>query len=185
MATKRTSVNKSTTDKNVNKAMNNSAFHKFFVDSVKDIFWAENNLLKMLSKMKKAATSKKLSQTFEAHQDKTKHNIEKLKQIFELLGKKAAGVKCEAMAGIIKEGQEIIDDTKPDTMTRDAALILAAQKAEHYGIATYGTLRVFANHMQHTKISGILAEVLEVEKNCDVILTKLAESFINEEAAEE
>lgn len=181
MATKKSASPK----KGVSKAMDNSQFHKFFLDSLKDLYWAENNLLKALAQMKKASTSKELAKGFEDHHAQTQTHIERLKQVFELLGKKASGIKCEAMAGIIEEGKEIIEETKTDSMTRDAALILAAQKAEHYEIASYGTLRVFANHMGHTKVSDILTQTLEEEKACDVSLTKLAESFINEEASEE
>lgn len=183
MATKKAAAKKSSTKKS--PVMENSIFHKFFLDSLKDLYWAENNLLKALVKMKKAATSKQLAAAFEQHHGQTQQHVEKLKQVFELLGKKASGVKCDAMAGIIEEGKGVIEDTKTDTMTRDAALILAAQKAEHYEIASYGTLRVFANHMGHSKVSDILSGILEEEKACDVSLTELAESFINEEASEE
>lgn len=165
--------------------MENSAFHKFFLDSLKDLYWAENNLLKALVKMKKAATSKQLAAAFDKHHGETQIHIDRLKQVFENLGKKAMSKKCDAMAGIIEEGKSVIEDTEADSMTRDAALILAAQKAEHYEIASYGTLRVFAKHMGHTKVEQLLTQTLEEEKVCDVALTELAESFINEEAAEE
>ena len=177
---------KATTKTAANSAvMENSAFHKFFIDSLKDLYWAENNLLKAQVKMKKASTSKQLADAFDKHHAETQVHVDRLKKVFEMLDKKAIGKKCDAMAGIIEEGKSIIEDTESDTMTRDAALILAAQKAEHYEIASYGTLRVFAQHMGHTEIYDVLSQTLDEEKVCDVTLTKLAESFINEEAAEE
>lgn len=165
--------------------MKNSDFHKFFIDELKDLYWAENALVKELPKMQKAATSKDLAKGFEKHTKETEEHIARLEKVFESVGEKAASKKCEAMAGILEEGKSIIEDTEKDTMTRDAGLILAAQKAEHYEIATYGTLRVFAKHMGHTEAEKLLSETLENEKVTDVALTKLAESFINEQASEE
>ncbi|MCU7695450.1 ferritin-like domain-containing protein [Haoranjiania flava] len=182
---KQTTKTKATTKAGNSSVMENSEFHKFFIDELKDIYWAENNLLKALVKMRKASTSKQLAASFEKHHGETQVQLDRLKQIFELLGKKPVGKKCEAMAGIIEEGKGVIEDTEGDTMTRDAGLILAAQKAEHYEIATYGTLRVFAQHMGHTEVYDLLTQTLDEEKNCDVTLTELAESFINEQAAEE
>lgn len=169
----------------ITKDMQNSEFHKFFVDELKDVYWAEKALAKTLVKMQKSATSTALKDAFTKHTEETKNHIAILEKVFELAGAKASAKKCEAMAGIIEEGQSIIDDTKKSSMTRDAGLILAAQKAEHYEIGTYGTLRVFANHMQHTKIYDLLSDILENEKATDVALTKIAESFVNEEAAQE
>lgn len=167
------------------KKMDNSEFHEFFVDELKDVYWAEKALAKELPKMQKAATSKELAKAFEKHTKETEGHIETLEKVFESIGEKAAAKKCEAMAGILEEGKGIIEDTEKDTMTRDAGLILAAQKAEHYEIATYGTLRVFAKHMDHKEAEKLLTEIQENEKATDVALTKLAEDFINEEAAEE
>ena len=170
---------------NMSSEMKNSEFHKFFVEELKDIYWAENHLVKALPKMQKAATSKELVAAFEKHTQESLKHIDILKQVFELLGEKAAGKKCAAMEGLIEEGETIMQDTEKDTMTRDAGLILAAQKAEHYEIATYGTLRVFARTMGHDDIAELLNTILENEKMTDVALTKIAESFVNESAVAE
>lgn len=165
--------------------MKNSEFHKFFIDELKDIYWAESHLVKALPKMQKAATSKELAAAFEKHTLESLNHIDILKQVFELLGEKAVGKKCAAMEGLIEEGKSIMEDTDKDTMTRDAGLILAAQKAEHYEIATYGTLRVFARTMGHDSIAELLSTILEQEKMTDVALTEIAESFVNEGAVTE
>ena len=169
----------------ISDKMKKSDFHKFFVDELKDLYWAENALLKELPKMEKAATSKELAESFAKHREETKQHISRLKKVFKSLGEKAEGVKCEAMAGILKEGKSIIEDTVKDTFTRDAGLILAAQKVEHYEIATYGTLKVFASHMGHTEVEQLLAETLDNEKATNGTLTGLAERFINKEAVSE
>lgn len=165
--------------------MRNSEFHKFFVDEIKDIYWAEKHLLKALPKMQKAATSDELASAFEKHTKETEQHIETLEKVFELLEEKAVGKKCDAMEGLLEESKSIIEDTDKDTMVRDAGLILAAQKVEHYEIATYGTLRVFAKIMGHTEVEKLLSQTLENEKATDVALTKIAESFVNEGAAAE
>jgi ferritin-like metal-binding protein YciE len=165
--------------------MENSEFHKFFIDSVKDIYWAEKALVKALTKMKKASTSEDLAAAFEKHAEETQTHVETLEQVFELLGEKAVAKKCDAMEGLIAEANSIIEETDAGTMIRDAGLILAAQKVEHYEIATYGTLRVFAANMGHTDVERLLSQTLENEKATDEALTDLAESAINEEASEE
>ncbi len=121
--------------------MENSEFHKFFVDELKDIYWAEKHLVKALPKMKKAATSPELAAAFDKHTQETQVHCETLEQVFELLGEKASAKKCDAMEGLLAEAESIIDDTDSGTLVRDAGLILAAQKVEHYEIATYGTLQ--------------------------------------------
>lgn len=177
---------KTTKEKNnLTKEMKESYFHKFFIEELQDIYWAENHVVKALPKMKKAATSNELIKAFDKHLEESKLHIERLESIFSILEVKAEAKKCEAMAGILKEAESIIEDTDRDTMTRDAGLILAAQKVEHYEIATYGTLRIFAKQMGHTDIYDILSETLKNEKDTDVALTVLAESFINEEAVSE
>ena len=165
--------------------MKNSEFHQFFIDGLKDIYWAENHLVKTLPKMKKAATSKELAAAFEKHTQESQMHVDKLEQVFELLGVKPAARKCAAMEGLLEEGNTIIDDTEKETMTRDAGLILAAQKIEHYEIATYGTLRVFAETMGHDDVAELLTSILENEKATDMALTKIAESFVNEPASRE
>lgn len=165
--------------------MKNSEFHQFFIDELKDIYWAETHLAKALPKMKKAATSEELANAFEKHTQETEQHVKTLEQVFELLEEKARGKKCDAMEGLLAEADEIIADTDKDTMVRDAGLILAAQKVEHYEIATYGTLRVFAKTMGHDEVYDLLSQTLENEKETDVALTEIAESSINEEASAE
>lgn len=174
-----------TTTKSKTGKMENSEFHEFFVDELKDIYWAEKHLSKALPKMKKAATSPELAAAFEKHTEETKTHITTLEQVFELLGEKAQAKKCDAMEGLIKEAEGIIEDTDSGTLIRDAGLILAAQKVEHYEIATYGTLVVFAQNMGHTDAAELLQFTLENEKATDVALTEIAVSSINEQAATE
>lgn len=165
--------------------MENSEFHEFFVDELKDIYWAEKHLAKALPKMKKAATSPELAAAFDKHAQETQTHIDTLDQVFSLLGEKAAAKKCDAMEGLLSEADSIIADTETGTLVRDAGLILAAQKVEHYEIATYGTLKTFAENMGHTDVVSLLQQTLDNEKATDVALTEIAESFVNEEAAAE
>lgn len=172
-------------DKNVTGKMKDSEFHKFFVDELKDIYWAEKHLVKALPKMKKAATSPELAAAFDKHTAETEKHIATLEQAFELLEEKAVAKKCDAMAGLLEEATSIIEDTEKGTMTRDAGLILAAQKVEHYEIATYGTLSTLAAAMGHTEVAALLGETLDNEKATDEALTTIAESLVNEQAAAE
>lgn len=165
--------------------MENSEFHEFFVDELKDIYWAEQHLAKALPKMKKAATSSELASAFEKHTNDTKTHISTLEEVFKLLDEKAQAKKCDAMEGLLKETDSIIEDTDKGTLIRDAGLILAAQKVEHYEIATYGTLVAFAESMGHHDVAKLLQSSLDNEKETDVALTKVALSFINDQAAAE
>jgi len=165
--------------------LDNSEFHEFFVDELKDIYWAEKHLAKALPKLQKAATSPELAAAFEKHTNETIEHISTLEEIFGLLDEKATAKKCDAMAGLLEEADGIIADTDKDTMIRDAGLILAAQKVEHYEIATYGTLRVFAENMDREDIASLLAQTLENEKATDVALTEIAVSAVNAQAASE
>ncbi len=165
--------------------MEDSEFHKFFVDELKDIYWAEKHLVKALPKMQKAATSKELAAAFEKHTNETQTHIDTLEQVFSLLDEKAVAKKCDAMEGLLAEATSIIEDTEKGTNTRDAGLILAAQKVEHYEIATYGSLRTFAQTMGHTDVAGLLQQTLDNEKATDEALTQAAESMVNEAAAAE
>jgi ferritin-like metal-binding protein YciE len=180
--TKKSSTKKSS---GMTGKMKDSEFHEFFVDGLKDIYWAEKHLAKALPKLKKAATSEELAQAFEKHTEETAEHIARLEQVFELLEEKAVGKKCEAMEGLVKEAESIIEETDKGTMIRDAGLIMAAQKVEHYEIASYGTLRTFAEIMGHTEVVDLLDQTLENEKATDVILTEVAVSSINEPASEE
>ncbi len=116
---------------------NNSQLEKLFTDQLKDIYWAEKQLTKALPKMRKAATTEQLQDAIEAHLEQTEAQVTRLEECFELLGKKAQAKKCDAMEGLIKEGESIVEDTEDGSMTRDAGIIGAAQKVEHYEIATY------------------------------------------------
>ncbi len=191
MATTKTAANtaakKTTTKKPATKTSSpeESEFQEFFVDELKDIYWAEKHLVKALPKMQKAATSPELAAAFEKHTQETQMHIDTLEQVFALLEEKAAAKKCDAMAGLLEEATGIIEDTDAGTMIRDAGLILAAQKVEHYEIATYGTLTVFAKTMGRDDVADLLAQTLENEKATDVALTTVAEGFINEQAAAE
>ncbi|MGO4877027.1 ferritin-like domain-containing protein [Pedobacter psychrotolerans] len=186
-AAKAPATKASTNKKSASKTgkMEDSEFHEFFVDELKDIYWAEKHLVKALPKMKKAATSEELIAAFEKHTEETQQHIQTLEQVFELLGEKAVAKKCDAMAGLLEEAEGIISDTDQGTMVRDAGLILAAQKVEHYEIATYGTLKVFAENMGHQDVADLLDQTLENEKATDVALTEIAVNSINAEAAAE
>lgn len=179
METKGKEQNKTTSKAESNK------FRKFFIDQLKDIYWAENALLEALPKMADAATSKKLAKAFEKHTKETEGQVQILDQVFELMGEKAEGKKCEAMAGIVKEAESVIKDTENDSYTRDAGLVLAGQKTEHYEIASYGALVEFAKQMGETKVAQLLQKILEEEKKTDVTLTMVSEDGVNEEAVQE
>ncbi len=162
-----------------------SRLKEFFIDELKDIYWAEKQLVKTLPKMKKAATSAELQQAFEDHLETTKTHVSRLEQVFEILGKKAEAKKCDAMAGITEEGEGIISETEKGTATRDVGLIMAGQKAEHYEISTYGGLVQLAKTLGLFDIAQILAATLEEEKEADLLLTDIAEDHVNYEAKEE
>lgn len=185
--TKTTKATKATKAKPTGKTgkMEDSEFHEFFVDELKDIYWAEKHLVKALPKMQKAATSPELAAAFEKHTLETQEHIARLEQVFELLGEKAAAKKCDAMAGLLEEADSVISDTDKGTMVRDAGLIISAQKVEHYEIAAYGTLRTFASNMGHTDVQDLLQQTLDNEKETDVALTEVAEGFVNEAASQE
>lgn len=158
---------------------------KFTLDSLKDIYWAEKHLLKALPKLNKAATSPELKKVFQDHLKVTNEQVSRLEKVFEMMGKKAQGKKCDAMEGLVKEAESIIEDTEAGTKTRDVALIMAAQKVEHYEIATYGGLVTIAKTMGKNDIADILGQTLTEEKQADQMLTDVAESNINAQATSE
>ncbi|SEK94411.1 Ferritin-like metal-binding protein YciE [Chitinophaga rupis] len=162
-----------------------SKFQQLFMDELKDIYWAEKNLVKSLPKMQKAATSEELANAIAEHVEVTKGHVSRLEQVFEMLGAKAVAKKCPAMEGLIAEGQEVVSDTEEDTAVRDAGIIVCSQKIEHYEIAAYGSLRTLANRMGQSEIASLLEQTLEEEKETDQTLTQIAESSVNEEAAAE
>ena len=165
--------------------MENSEFHEFFIDELKDIYWAEKHLATSLPKMQKAATSKQLANAFEKHTEETKTHIQTLEKVFELLGEKPVAKKCDAMAGLLEEAKSIIEDTVAGTATRDVGLILAAQKVEHYEIATYGGLTQLAKTLGMQDVAALLGKTLGEEKAADEKLTDIAENDVNYEASEE
>lgn len=162
-----------------------SKLKSFFVDELKDIYWAEKHLVKTLPKMEKAATSTQLKEAFVTHLGQTEEHVARLEQIFEMLGEKASAKKCDAMAGITEEGDGIISETEEGTATRDVGLILAAQKAEHYEISTYGGLAQLARTLGLDEVASILDTTLAEEKETDVLLTEIAENDVNYEASTE
>ena len=162
-----------------------SKLHKLFEDELKDIYWAETHLVKALPKMAKASTSEQLKKAFEKHLEVTQNQIARLEEVFSILGKKAVAKKCEAMEGLIEEAKSIIEDTDEDTMVRDCGLIFAAQKVEHYEIATYGCLKAVANILGEKEAAELLDKTLQEEKDTDIELTTIAETFVNQEAEKE
>ena len=173
------------TNSNGKSEMKESELTDFFIDGLKDIYWAEKHLAKALKKMEKAATSDKLKEAFSSHQIETEEQISRLEEVFNLMDRTARGKKCAAMAGLIEEAEELIEETEKGSMVRDVALIAAAQKIEHYEIATYGTLATLASILGSEKIKNILGEILEEEKAADNKLTELATSNVNEAAMQE
>ncbi|WP_312398285.1 ferritin-like domain-containing protein [Chryseobacterium sp.] len=165
--------------------MKNAPLHKFFVDALKDIYFAENAIIDALDKMQEAATTEELKEAFEDHQLQTKKHVSRLEKVFKLLDEEPQKKECEAIKGIIKEGEEIIKTTKEGSMTRDAALIIAAQKVEHYEIATYGGLAQLAITMGHDKVADLLEKTLQEEEDTDYDLTEIAETYINFDAEQE
>jgi len=152
---------------------------KFFLDQLKDIYYAEQKITQGLQEMQEAATTDGLKEAFEDHLFQTQRHVRRLEKVFEALGQKAEGKKCEAIEGIIREAKQIIEETEEDTMTRDAALIMAAQKVEHYEIATYGGLVQMAITMGQFEVAELLDRTLIEEEDTDLLLTEIAECEIN------
>jgi ferritin-like metal-binding protein YciE len=167
------------------KMDNQSLLKKFFIEELQDIYWAEKHLVKELPKLQKAATSEELADAIGDHQAATEEHVSRLEEVFKMMGATAKAKKCEAMEGLVKEAQQVIEDTEEESATRDVALIMAAQKVEHYEIATYGSLVQLAKTIGMANIAEILAETLMEEKETDELLTSIAESGINEEGASE
>ena len=153
-----------------------------FLDTLKDLYFAEKQILKALPKMAKAAQSDKLRAAFEKHHDETEGQIERLEQVFESLDKPARGKTCEAILGILDEGKEIMDEYK-GTEALDAGLVSAAQAVEHYEIARYGTLKQWAQQLGMKDAARLLDQTLQEEKKTDEALTSLAEGVVNLAAA--
>lgn len=157
--------------------------HDAFVDELRDAYDAEKQLTKALAKLAKAASSPQLRDAFETHLDETQGHIQRLEQVFESLEEKPRGKHCDGIAGIIEEGKSVMDEDFDDT-TMDACLIAAGQRAEHYEMAAYGTLIAWAGAMGHTQATKLLQQNLNEEKAADKKLSSLAESGINQSAAD-
>lgn len=153
-----------------------------FLDTLKDIYYAERQIVKTLPKMARAATSPELKAGFEQHLAETEMHVERLEQVFELLGKAARGKTCDAIVGIIEEGKSIIEDFK-GTPALDAGLVSAAQAVEHYEIARYGTLKTWALQLGHKDVAALLDATLQEEVATDRKLSKVATANVNQKAA--
>jgi ferritin-like metal-binding protein YciE len=156
----------------------NDLFH----DTLKDIYFAERQILKSLPKMAKAAKSEELKKAFLTHRDETEHHVERLQQVFEIIGRRAQAKTCEAIKGILEEGEEIMDDYS-DSEALDAGLAASAQAVEHYEMARYGTLKTWAAQLGLKDVVSLLDETLQEEKKTDALLSKLAEIAVNRKAA--
>ena len=156
-------------------------FSQLFEETLKDIYYAEKAILKALPKMAKKASSKKLEAAFTKHQKETERQVDRLDQVFDMVGKRASGKDCPAIDGIIEEAEELMKEARDDTI-RDAAMVAAAQAVEHYEISRYGTLVAWAEKMDMNDAAELLEATLEEEKATDEKLTELAQSEINVQA---
>jgi ferritin-like metal-binding protein YciE len=161
-----------------------SKLQKLFEQELKDIYWAEKALTKAIPKMIKNSTSHELAEALENHLRQTEGHVSRVEEVFRIMGKDAKAKKCEAMNGLIKEAEEIMKESD-DGMMRDAGIISAGQKVEHYEIASYGTLRTFATTLGLHDAASLLDQTLQEEKSADEKLTELAGASINAEAAQE
>jgi ferritin-like metal-binding protein YciE len=153
-----------------------------FLDTLKDIYFAERQILKNLPKMAKAAKSEELKKAFLTHRDQTEQHVERLQEVFELIGRRAQGKICEAIKGILEEGEEIMEEYS-GSEALDAGLLAAAQAVEHYEMSRYGTLKTWAGQVGLKDAVSLLDETLQEEKQTDALLSNLAESSVNQEAA--
>ncbi len=153
-----------------------------FEETLKDLYFVENKLVKTLPKMASKASSPDLKQAIDSHLAETEVHVQRLEQVFQLLGKSAQAKTCEALEGLIKEAEEVMGEIK-DAETLDAAIISSAQTVEHYEIARYGTLACWAAELGHTEVTELLEQTLEEEKAADETLTTIAEDAVNQRAA--
>jgi ferritin-like metal-binding protein YciE len=161
-----------------------NTLQKLYTDELRDLYNAENQLLKALPKMAKAASSEELKGAFEKHLEQTKGHVKRLEQVFQELDEKPKGKTCHAMKGLIEEGSEILEEDG-ETSVRDAGMIVAAQKVEHYEIAGYGSVRTFAHLLGQNKAAELLQATLDEESETNELLNRLAEGVINPEAVRE
>jgi ferritin-like metal-binding protein YciE len=162
--------------------MEMTTLQDLLLDELKDLYSAENQLIKAMPKMAKKATSRELKKAFETHFKETQGQAKRLEQVFKALGEKAKSKKCHAMEGLIEEAKEMMGEDMDDDVM-DAALIAAAQKVEHYEIASYGTVRTYADLLGNKEAARLLQQTLDEEGKTDKLLTQIAESSINLEAA--
>lgn len=167
--------------KNTDRPNSDTELHDLFVDQLRDILWAEKELVKNLPKLAKAANDQKLSEAFTKHLAETKNQVVRLGKVFASLGLTARAKKCPAMEGLLKEADELVEEYA-DSTALDAALITAAQKVEHYEIASYGTMRAFAQRLGYNEAVQLLTETLEEEGNADHALTEIAVGGVNQMA---
>jgi len=188
-ATKTSKSNKTSASAGKSASMgrkeSNSLLKQFFVDQLQDIYWAEKALVQELPKLQGATSTEELAEVITEHVTVTEEHVSRLEEIFEMMGEKAKAKKCEAMEGLIKEARSVVDETDEGTATRDAAIIMAAQKVEHYEIATYGSLVQLAKTIGMNDVAELLGQTLAEEKEADQVLTQIAESNINENAQDE
>jgi ferritin-like metal-binding protein YciE len=163
--------------------MEMNTLQDLYIDELRDLLSCESQIIKALPKMAKAASSPQLQQAFQRHLEESQQHLERLNQIFETMGEKARAKKCKGVEGIIEEGKEMMEETETEE-ARDAALIAAAQKVEHYEIASYGTVRTYAKLLGDDNAARLLQQTLDEEGNTDKKLTQLAQSGINVEARE-
>jgi ferritin-like metal-binding protein YciE len=175
-------MNTHPTTTSTNNGVQSSELMELFEAELKDIYWAENALTKAIPKMIEKASSQYLVEALEKHLSETKEQIKRLEEIFRIIGKQAKAETCEAMEGLIKEAEQIMEKSKEGPM-RDAGIISAAQKVEHYEIASYGTLRQFADTLELIQVSELLETTLNEEKMADTTLSRVAVSTINPEAS--
>lgn len=161
--------------------MKERTLHDLFLDTLKDIYYAEKKVLKALPKMERAAQSPELKEAFQQHRQETQGHIERLQDVFEVIGKNPRGKTCPAIDGIIEEAEELIEEFK-DSKALDAGLISSAQAVEHYEITRYGTLRRWAREMGHSKAEKLLSQTLDEEAKTDALLTKIADAGVNAHA---
>lgn len=180
-----TSIEAENSSKNQMENKNQTPLYEFFLSGLKDILYAENQLVDALVEMENAATTEELKDAFEDHHLLTKKHVSRLQKAFKHLNEKDEPKECKAIKGLIEEAREIIKSTDEGTITRDVALIIAAQKIEHYEIATYGGLAQLAITLELDKVADLLEKTLEEEEDTDEKLTEIAESHINVEAEKE
>ncbi|MBU8537167.1 YciE/YciF ferroxidase family protein [Falsiroseomonas tokyonensis] len=154
---------------------------ELFLMTLKDIYYAERQILKALPKMARAAHSEELKEAFKTHKDQTEGQVERLQQVFQVLGKRAQGQTCEAIQGLIQEGEELLEEFSEPSAVRDAGLVATAQAVEHYEMARYGTLVTWAGLQKQDEIVALLQATLDEEKATDKLLTQMATKTIHKD----